>query len=149
MIFNYSKGERTIVCHFCCIAMKHQQLKYILLAFMLFPAFAYAQKAYDAVKYTGSVQNISVKFTLANGYLAGCTITTADNNTHKRSQFLPEEGSANENKTLKFYHRSASGKTFTDYFTIKGLEEIFETAPAKIYGSYYFNGKAYNLVLKQ
>jgi hypothetical protein len=122
---------------------------YIILLAVIAPAFAYSQKAYEAIKYHGIVNNVSLSFTLANGYLAGCKIITTDNKTHKTSQFLPENGYVEDDKTLKFYHRSASGKTFTDYFIMQGMEELLEDVPAKLQGTYHANGKTYRFVVKQ
>ncbi|MES2279700.1 MAG: hypothetical protein V4592_26945 [Bacteroidota bacterium] len=44
---------------------------YTLLLTVLMPALGYAQKAYEAVQYSGMVQNTRVKFSLANGYPVG------------------------------------------------------------------------------
>jgi hypothetical protein len=122
---------------------------YILLLIVLVPAFAYPQKAYTAVKYSGGVLNMAVNFTLADGYLAGCKITTTDNKTHKTVLYLPENGYADEHEILKFYPRSANGKTAINYFIIEGLQEQFEALPVQIHGKYYFNNKAYKFALKR
>lgn len=113
------------------------------------PAFAYSQKAYEAVKYHGSVNNLNLSFTLANGYLAGCKIITTDNKTHKTSQFLPENGYTEDDKSLKFYHKSVSTKNLTDYYIMQGMEELFDDAPSKLQGTYHANGKTYRFVVKQ
>jgi len=124
-----------------------KQLKLLLLACMLSPAFAYAQKAFDAVKYTGKVQNMVLHFTLADGYLGACEIKATDGKTHKTRSFMPENGYADDNKNLIFYKRNEESKT--DSFVISGMEELFETPPAKIKGVYYTNGKAYPFILKR
>lgn len=118
-----------------------------LLAGPLLVLPAMAQKAYDAVYYKGKTQNVSVLFTLADGYTAGCELQTTDLKTRKTSRFMPEEGVADEHKQLKFYHFSPSQKHFSDYFIIDGIEEVYDKVPGKLYGNYYFNGKAYSLVL--
>ena len=125
--------------------MKH--LRFLVLACMLSPAFAYAQKAYDVVKYTGKVQALNINFTLANGYPGGCDIKTTEAKTHKTSSFLPENGYADENKKLTFYKRNGASKT--NYFVISGMEELFETPPANVKGVYYLNDKAYPFTLKR
>jgi len=127
--------------------MLMKQLKLLLLIGMLSPAFAYAQKAYEAVKYTGKVQNMVVRFTLADGYLGACEVKLTDGKTHKTISFLPENGSADENKNLTFYRRNGSPKT--DRFVISGMEELFETPPAKIKGIYYTKGKGSPFILKR
>ena len=124
-----------------------KQLKLLLLVCMLSPAFAYAQKAFDAVKYTGKVQNMVLHFTLADGYLGACEIKATDGKTHKTRSFMPENGYADDNKNLIFYKRNEESKT--DSFVISGMEELFETPPAKIKGVYYTNGKAYPFILKR
>lgn len=124
-----------------------KQLKFLFLVCMLSPAFAYAQKAYEAVKYTGKVQNMVLHFTLADGYLGACEIKATDNKTHKTSSFMPEYGYADDNKNLAFYRQNESSKT--NHFVISGMEELFETPPVKIKGVYYIKEKAYPFVLKR
>lgn len=113
---------------------------------MCLPVFAYSQKAFEAVYYSGKTQNIEVKFTLADGYIEGCEIKTTDLKTKKTSRFLPDFDYANDDDVMKFYHYSRSGKTFSDYFLINGLYDYVD-APAIFSGTYYFKGKAYDLTL--
>lgn len=120
---------------------------FLLLTGLLLSLPGYTQKAFEAVYYKGKTQNISVLFTLADGYTPGCEIKTTDLKTRKTSQFMPEVGVADEHKQLKFYHFSPSQKRFSDYFIIDGIEEVYDKVPRKLYGKYYFNGKAYPLVL--
>jgi hypothetical protein len=122
-----------------------KKLSLLLLSIFTLPVLAFSQKAYESIYYTGKTQNITVKFTLANGYIGACEVKTTDNKTKKSSKFLPENGYAGDDKKMKFYHYSATGKTFTDYFIIEGMEEVYESIPAKIYGNYYFNGTAYKI----
>ncbi|WP_118975196.1 hypothetical protein [Taibaiella koreensis] len=121
----------------------------IAAAAFIFSLPTFAQKAYEAVYYRGKTQNIGVRFTLGAGYLPACEIETTDLKTHKTSTFLPEIGVPDEKKQMKFYHFSASQKAFSDYFIIDGIEEGYDEVPAKLYGRYYFNGKAYPLTLKR
>ena len=113
----------------------------------LLPISSFSQKAYVAVCYSGKTQNIQVKFTLANGYIGACEIKTTDNTSKKTSKFLPSTGTADDNKKMKFDHSSTSGKTFTDYFILNGMEDSYDNAPAKITGQYFFNGKAFAITL--
>ncbi|MBD1383952.1 hypothetical protein IDJ75_01575 [Mucilaginibacter rigui] len=122
-------------------------LKLLLLAGVLSPAFGYAQKAYEAVKYTGKVQNMAVRFILANGYLGASEVKLTDGKTHKTASFMPEYGYADDNKNLTFYRQNDATKTA--YFAISGMEELFETPPVKIKGIYYIKEKAYRFVLKR
>ena len=119
----------------------------VVLLILSLPVFTSAQKAYDAYYYKGSTQNISVSFTLADGYIAACELKTTDLTSKKTSSFLPETGAPDEMKRMKFYHYSTSGKKFTDYFIIDGMEEMYDSLPKIIYGKYYFNNSSYPLVL--
>ena len=111
-------------------------------AILLLPVSALAQKAYEAIYYTGATQNITATFKLADGYIPACEITTKDNATRKTSRFMPESGVPDESDKLKFFHYSDTGKKFTDYFIINGLDSYEET-PSQFTGAYYFNGKSY------
>lgn len=120
----------------------------VLFVFLLiFPVLAFSQKAYESVYYKGSTQNITITFDLADGYIAASQIITKDEKTKKTSLFLPEDGVELPNKAMKFIHYSVSGKYFTDYFVLKGLENCVEILPDKINGKYYFKGVAYPFVL--
>jgi len=126
-----------------------KNLLFAILAIFTLPVLAYSQKAYDAVVYTGKTQNITVTFTLANGYVEASQILTTDNKSKKRSKFLPAEGYPDDESRMKFYHFSSSGKSFTDYFILDGIEQSYEEPPAEIYGKYYFNGEEFELTLKK
>ncbi len=116
---------------------------------MWLPLLAFSQKAYDAVDYLGKTADLTIRFTLGDGYIAACEIKTTDNNTKKTSRFLPEKGYPEEDKTMKFYHVSVTDRTFTDYFILKGIKEYYEQVPATISGVYYFAGREYPFVLKR
>jgi len=124
-----------------------KKITFILLAIFAVPIFAFSQKAYNAIYYSGKTRKFIVKFTLADGYMAGCEIKTIDNKTKKTSKFLPKNGYADDNKKMKFYHYSPSSKTFSDYFIIEGIKEVYDTTPAKFYGKYYYNGTGYKIIL--
>jgi len=126
-----------------------KKLLLVVAAVFILPVLAYSQKAYDAVVYTGETQNITVKFTLANGYVQASEIRTTDNKSRKSSKFLTAEGYPDDESKMKFYHFSSSGKTFSDYFILDGIEESYDLPPAEIYGKYYFNGGEFELTLKK
>jgi hypothetical protein len=124
-----------------------KKLSFLVLLLFALPILTFSQKAYEAIYYSGKTQNIIVKFTLADGYIAGCEIKTTDIKTKKSSKFLPENGSADNDKKMKFYHYSTSGKTFPDYFILEGIEESYASTPKTFYGQYFFNGTAYKITL--
>ena len=107
-------------------------------AMMGLSVFAFAQKAYEAVYYRGVIQHKTLEFTLAHGYMAGCTLSVKDSKTKRKGLFLPEEGFADDHKEMKFYHFTASGKTLDDYFILEHMEDEYEKVPAKISGRYYY-----------
>ncbi len=109
--------------------------------------FAFCQKAYDAIIYVGKTQNITVQFTLANGYISASEIKTTDNKTKKTSKFSPTDATIDNDKKMKFEHVSTSGKKFSDYFMLEGMEDNYETPPSKITGNYFFNGTAFAITL--
>lgn len=116
---------------------------------MALPLFVFSQKAYEAIYYTGKTQTDFLKFTLANGYTAASKIIITTNKTKNSATFLPEQGEADTAGKLKFYHYSTSGKKFTDYFILEGSNENYEKAPLKIFGKYYYKGRAYPIALKK
>jgi len=119
------------------------------LLFMLGISFnSMAQKAYDIVKYKGKTQNISVEFTLANGYLEASEIKTTDLKSKKTSKFSMDPSDARVGKDLRFMHISTSSKQFTDYFIIQNIEEGYTNPPKTIKGVYYFENKPNELILK-
>ena len=127
---------------------KFMKTKIAFLSFFLFiSSFGFAQKAYETFYYSGKVQNITVLFSLADGYMGANQIKTTDNTSKKISQFLPASGAPTSNLKMKFYHYSKSGKKFTDYFILEGIDESYNELPEKIIGKYYFNNKEYNLIL--
>jgi hypothetical protein len=127
--------------------MKQQLFRLSFVLLMLSPAFSYAQKAFEAINYTGKVQGLKLKFILADGYLGACQINATNIKTHKKTHFSPEMGSADEHKNLTFYKGNGTSKT--EYFVISGMEELFETPPEKIKGIYYLKEKPYPFILKQ
>jgi hypothetical protein len=117
--------------------------------FMLCMSFnSMAQKAYDNVKYIGKTQNISVEFTLANGYLEASEIKTTDLKNKKTSTFSVDPSDARIGSDLRLMHISTSKTQFTDYFILKNIEEGYTRPPKTIQGVYYFNSKPYELILK-
>ena len=117
--------------------------------FMLCMSFnSMAQKAYDNVKYIGKTQNISVEFTLANGYLEASEIKTKDLKNKKTSTFSVDPSDARVGTDLRLMHISTTSKQFTDYFIIQNIEEGYTNPPKTIKGMYYFENKPYELILK-
>lgn len=121
----------------------------IFLLLVVFPAFGFCQKAYEAGYYKGSTFGMTLKFKLADGYIGACEIISKDKKTNKKSRFLPEEGAVGEDKKLKFYHYSAVGKKFDDYFILEGMEEAYGSLPAEIRGKYYLKGVGYEVRLSK
>ncbi len=123
-----------------------QYISVSLLLFIMNNAFA--QKAFDAVYYTGKTQNISVQFMLANGYIGGSEIKTTDLKTKKTSKFLPNFDEEGNSDRMKFYHYSTSKTKFTDYFILNGIKDGYDENPSTIKGTYNFDGHAYDIILK-
>lgn len=121
----------------------------LLSALLLITAETFAQKAFEAIYYHGKAQNITVRLLLADGYISGSEIKTTDNRTHKTAVFTPDIGVPDEQKQIRFTHFSRTGKAFTDYFILQGMEEVYATPPVSINGRYYFNGRDYEVVLKR
>lgn len=110
------------------------RLLYLLL--MLLPFFANAQKAYDAVKYKGTLQDKTVQLYLGNGYLAASKITLSAQK-QKPTSFLPESGAASD----QFILRNTQNST-KDLFILYHIRESYNEVPLIITGSYQFGKKA-------
>lgn len=111
---------------------------------------SFAQKAYDAIYYTGKTQNIKAKLTIGDGYIEASEIKTTDLTTKKTSTFLYNQTQDLDSEKMKLYHYSRY-KTFTDYFIIEGIDyswQGFEPGkiPDKVYGYYYCNSIAYKII---
>ena len=119
----------------------------LVLVVMVLPQFAFSQKAFDAVYYSCKTADITIKFMYADGYIEGSEIKIKNSKTNKTSRFLPENGSPDITKQMKFYHATKSGKTFSDYFILKGIEDVAADLPTTISGVYYNRGKAFNFIL--
>ena len=115
----------------------------ILFALMLLPAWAFCQKAYEAIQYKGAVQNLIVKLTLANGYIGASELLTINKKTGTRKKFLPEKGYADDSGKLKFIHYTPAGKLLVNYFILSGMEESYAGIPNKILGEYVRNRVSY------
>lgn len=123
--------------------------KYMIFTSLFLCVLTFSQKAYEPIYYMGKVENIKVKFTLGNGYIAASEIKTTDIKTQKISKFLPENGYADDENKLKFYHFSSSKKAFTDYFIIDQLKEQYENIPLEFKATYFVKGKRYKVTLKK
>ena len=124
-----------------------QKLSLIIITVFAMLIFGLSQKAYEAIYYRGTTQNITVKFILAYGYIEACEIQTTDRKTKRTSKYLPVNSNADNDRKMKFYHYSTSGKTFSDYFMLEDIEEYYQHVPATIHGNYYFNRTAYSITL--
>lgn len=111
------------------------------------PVFCFSQKAYKAIYYRGTTQNIAVKFTLAHGYINASEIQITDRKTKRVLKFLPVTNNADNDRKIKFYHYSTSGKIFNDYFILEDIEEYDQHVAAKINGKYYTNKNAFSITL--
>jgi hypothetical protein len=119
----------------------------LIIVLLAIPVLAFSQKAFEAIYYRGSTENISVKFILANGYITASEIQTINRKTKRMTKFLPVSNYAGNNSKMKFYHYSPSGKKFSDYFILENIEEYSQHVPAKILGKYFLNRTAYNIIL--
>ncbi|PTS96184.1 hypothetical protein DBR11_19610 [Pedobacter sp. HMWF019] len=124
--------------------MKNKQL-YILLLIILLPVFTYAQKAYEAVPYSGMMNKKPVKLSFADGYIGASSITLTNSKNGRKIIFSPDAGYVGEDKKLKFHRSSPSPVLSSDYFTLINLTEYYDTLPKSINGIYYNKGKIYKI----
>ncbi len=80
------------------------KLSFLFLAIIATPISGHSQKAYEEIYYIGKTQNITAKFTYADGYIGACEIKTIDEKTKRSSRFLPENGHPDKDNKMKFYH---------------------------------------------
>ena len=113
-------------------------------------ATGFAQKAYEAVYYTGKATNLEIKFMFADGYPEASEITTTHRPTRKTSQFMPEQTAPDSALHWKFNHISkTTGQPLSDYIILDNMQLYFNTLPARITGRYYYGGKSYPFVLNK
>ncbi|MCZ4242973.1 hypothetical protein [Pedobacter punctiformis] len=121
----------------------------MLLTFLILPVLAFSQKAFEYEYYVGKTKDMSIKLSLADGYIAASEIRTVAFKNKKASKFLTETGYEQPNRKMKFYHYSPSQKEFPDYFIIENIKDTYEVVPEKMAGKYYFNNKAIDFTLKK
>ena len=107
-----------------------------------------AQKAYETIEYTGMVNGMMVKLSLADGYLGASKITLNPKNK-KPSIFIPENGVEDANGQLKFPHYTTSLKPSKPYFLLSRLQDSFNVIPPEISGKYYDGKNQYPIILKK
>lgn len=118
--------------------------RFITLLILALPLRCLGQKAYDAVYYQAQLHSKAVKFTLANGYIAGCVITLTTSPKTKRVLFLPESGTAGH--TLKFLPEATKR---SDYFMIKNLQENYADAPRVINATYTWGTTTEKIIFRK
>ncbi|WP_316802201.1 hypothetical protein [Pedobacter nototheniae] len=115
---------------------------------MILPAYAFSQKAFEYEYYLGKTKDITIKLSLADGYIAGSEIRTVAIKTGKASKFLTETGYEQPDRKMKFYHYSPSQKEFPDYFIIENTRDTYEVVPEKMMGKYYYKNQIVSFNLK-
>lgn len=109
----------------------------------------FAQKAYVTTKYQGISNKLTVTLNVADGYFSGTEIKLYNKASRNSTRFLPEKDGVDETQSTKFYHFSPSGKKFTDYFLVDGLQENYEAMPKQINARYFMKANSLKLVLKR
>lgn len=125
-----------------------QNMKLIIISILIFTSLtAFSQKAYEIEYYNGKTKTFSVKFTLANGYIAACEILKKDFVTQKTVKYIPEFGAESANHKMKFLRLSKSASTPADYFILDGIRDGYEVLPKEIHGIYCHHLKKYQILL--
>lgn len=115
----------------------------------LLPSLSFCQKAFEAVHYIGKVQDLRVRFKLADGYLPASEINVKSTKSGKAILFIPESGMPDELENLSFYKKLPGGSK-REYFVISGLREVFAgDAPALFKASYYKNGGRFDFQFRK
>lgn len=109
--------------------------------FMILPTYAFSQKAFEYEYYSGKTKDMTIKLSLADGYIAGSEIKTIAFKNKKASRFLTETGYEQPGLKMKFYHYSPSQKEFLDYFIMDNIRDTYEIIPKKMTGKYYYKNQ--------
>ncbi|KQM74915.1 hypothetical protein ASE74_02730 [Pedobacter sp. Leaf216] len=122
----------------------------IIASFILIvsPAYVFAQKAFEYEYYVGKTKDMTIKLSLADGYIAASEIRTVGFKSKKTSLFLTETGYEQAGLKMKFYHDSASQKEFPDYFIVDNIRDAYEQLPKEMHGEYYFKNEVIAFTLK-
>lgn len=132
-------GEPTI------IKMKLCKI-FILVLFTISPIISFAQKAYEIVDYTGTANEMMVKLSLADGYLAASKITLTSN---KSIIFYPENGFNNDDKQIKFTQKSNLKEIEKVYFILLNPKNEVDQIPTQLSCRFWDGKKSYNFILKK
>lgn len=106
----------------------------------------FAQKAYDVEYYNGKMENLNIRFSLANGYISASEVKITNPKTKLSSTFLAESGAENPDYKMKFLP-DVKSKMYDTYFILYGIKDGYEVLPKEIHGIYYRNSKEYKVVL--
>lgn len=112
------------------------------------PVYVFSQKAFEYEYYTGKTKDMTIKLSLADGYIAASEIRTVAFKNKKVSRFLTETGYEQADRKMKFYHYSAAKKEFPDYFIIENIRDTYEQIPKEMRGKYYFKNEVIPFTLK-
>ena len=117
--------------------------------FVASPIYAFSQKAFEYEYYTGKTKYMTIKLSLADGYIAASEIKIVSLKTKKASKFLTETGYEQPDRKMKFYHYSPSQKEFQDYFIIENIRDAYTIIPEKMKGKYYYKTHVIDFTLKR
>ena len=119
---------------------------FILVLITISPIISFAQKAYETVKYNGTLNGMLIKFSLADGYLAASKITL----TSKKSIiFYPENGFNNDDKQIKFTQKSNLKEIDKVYFILLNPKNEVDQIPTQLSCRFWNGKKSYNFILKK
>lgn len=104
---------------------------------IIFTCRAFAQKAYEIVRYTGKLQGKTIRLDLGNGYIGASKISFFISPNQKPQVYLPESGVAD----APFILRNTQA-TARDYFILNKMQDAFEELPPVINGLYLLDKKS-------
>ena len=116
----------------------------ILTLFMISPIISFAQKAYEMVEYNGTINGMTVKLSLADGYLVASKITFV---SKKSKLFYPENGFINSAKQIKFAPNANTNELDKEYFILLNPKNDFDKIPQQISCKFWDGKKSYNFIL--
>lgn len=111
----------------------------LIALFTLAPVMASAQKAYEAVEYSASHNNLKFQFTLGNGYLGASQVRLLQKDA-KPVKFYPESNVPDNKDQLIF--RAAK---YHDYFIMNSMHESYDQVPKIVIGRYW-SGKTWSVI---
>lgn len=123
--------------------------KFVLLIILIASSsISSAQKAFEKVKYSVSLNGVTLKLSLADGYVVASKIDLLTE-AGKRKTFTPESGVLENQKTIKFLPVTGHGKSVNTHFFLYGIEDSFTKIPSQILGTYYDGKKQYKIIFKK